>query len=96
MKHLRIVPVATILLLLACPPAPDVPAQRRSITMPEFTEAELAAAEPLEVVAATPQGQVERLGPDRIGHLHVRGIDAGAAARTASALHDGLRIEVAP
>lgn len=37
-----------------------------------------------------------RVGPDRIGHLHVRGADARAAERTAAALHDGLRIEVAP
>ena len=37
-----------------------------------------------------------RVGPDRIGHLHVGGPDARTAEWTADALHDGLKIEVTP
>lgn len=37
-----------------------------------------------------------RVGPDRIGHIHVGGPDAPTAVRTAATLHTGLEIEVEP
>ena len=54
--------IAGLLALVGCPGPVSKPGIRRKVTMPVFSAEELAAAEPVAVVAGTPVGNVERLG----------------------------------
>lgn len=60
MRALRLVLAVVAVLVVGCPKkAGEAMRPKRTIAMPEFTEAELAAAPALGVAAATPQGQLD-------------------------------------
>ncbi|MFO7651504.1 MAG: Ig-like domain-containing protein, partial [bacterium] len=60
MRALRLVLAVVAVLVVGCPKkAGEAARPGRPIAMPEFTEAELAAAPALGVAAATPQGQLD-------------------------------------
>ncbi len=61
MRALRLVLLVGLALCAGCPKkVTEATGPGRPIAMPEFTEAELAAAPALSVVAASPQGQTEQ------------------------------------